>query len=160
MVKLIEKKTLWLLRKEVKSVLRSRWLLLGFMISPLFAWLFEGAFLTFIVAQTTEEEETVYITPEDDGAWGQFLYNTINAQVELEQDPNATKILRINELKVVDKESGQELWDNRTAQVWVWIPANFTEVLEDTNRSMLVITVNTANYRAYAAASRITNFAI
>ena len=160
MVKLIEKKTLWLLRKEVKSVLRSRWLLLGFMISPLFAWLFEGAFLTFIVAQTTEEEETVYITPEDDGAWGQFLYNTLNAQVELEQDPNATKILRINELKVVDKESGQELWDNRTAQVWVWIPANFTEVLEDTNRSMLVITVNTANYRAYAAASRITNFAI
>jgi ABC-2 type transport system permease protein len=160
MVKLIEKKTLWLLRKEVKSVFRSRWLLLGFMISPLFAWLFESAFLTFIVAQTTEEEETVYITPEDDGAWGQFLYNAIKTQVELEKDPNATKILRINELKVVDKESGQELWDNRTAQLWVWIPANFTEVLESTNSSTLIITVNTANYRAYAAASRVTNFAI
>jgi ABC-2 type transport system permease protein len=160
MVKLIEKKTLWLLRKEVKSVLRSRWLLLGFMISPLFAWLFEGAFLTFIVAQTTEEEATVYITPEDDGAWGQYLYNAIETQVAAEQDPNATKILLINELKTVDRESGQELWDNRTAQVWVWIPANFTEVLEATNRSTLIITVNTANYRAYAAASRLTSFSI
>lgn len=156
----IDRKTIYLLKKEIKSVFRSRWLLLGFIISPLFAWLFEGAFLTFLVAQTTEEEETVYITPEDEGAWGQFLYNAIDSQVTLEKDPNATKILRINELKAVDKESGQELWDNRTAQVWVWIPANFTEVLETTNQSMLVITVNTANYRAYAAASRVTNFAI
>ncbi|MCF2137555.1 MAG: ABC transporter permease [Candidatus Thorarchaeota archaeon] len=145
-----DKKTIWLFRKEVKSVLRSRWLLLGFIISPLFAWLFQGAFLSFIVAQTTTEPETVYITLEDDGIWGTTLYNAIHSH---------TDELLIDPLVNVTRSYGEGLVANKTVSVWVLIPANFTQQLEETNRSTLVIWVNTGNFRATAAAQRIDAFA-
>jgi len=143
-------KSVWMLKKEVKSVLRSRWLILGFIISPLFAWLFQGAFLSFIVAQTTEEPETVYITLQDDDTWGQTLYDQIEG--------NQSELL-IKELINVTPSEGQNLVENRSVSVWVVIPENFTENLEQQNRSTLSIWVNTANYRATAAAARIQNFA-
>jgi ABC-2 type transport system permease protein len=143
-------KSVWMLKKEVKSVLRSRWLILGFIISPLFAWLFQGAFLSFIVAQTTEEPETVYITLQDDDAWGQTLYDQIEG--------NQSELL-IKDLINVTPSEGQHLVENRSVSVWVVIPENFTENLEQQNRSTLSIWVNTANYRATAAAARIQNFA-
>jgi ABC-2 type transport system permease protein len=139
-----------MLKKEVKSVLRSRWLILGFIISPLFAWLFQGAFLSFIVAQTTEEPETVYITMQDGDEWGQRLYDNIEG--------NQSELL-IKELINVTPSEGQKLVENRSVSVWVVIPENFTENLEQQNRSTLSIWVNTANYRATAAAARIQNFA-
>ncbi len=145
-----DKKTIWLFRKEVKSVLRSRWLLLGFIISPLFAWLFQGAFLSFIVAQTTTEPETVYITLEDDGIWGTTLYNQIRTH---------TDDLLIDPLINVTRAYGESLVANKTVSVWVLIPANFTQQLEESNRSTLVIWVNTGNFRATAAAQRIDAFA-
>lgn len=143
-------KSVWMLKKEVKSVLRSRWLILGFIISPLFAWLFQGAFLSFIVAQTTEEPETVYITMQDGDEWGQRLYDNIEG--------NQSELL-IKELINVTPSEGQKLVENRSVSVWVVIPENFTENLEQQNRSTLSIWVNTANYRATAAAARIQNFA-
>ncbi|MBD3157794.1 MAG: ABC transporter permease subunit [Candidatus Lokiarchaeota archaeon] len=143
-------KSMWMLKKEVKSVLRSRWLILGFIISPLFAWLFQGAFLSFIVAQTTEEPETVYITMQDGDEWGQRLYDNIEG--------NQSELL-IKELINVTPSEGQNLVENRSVSVWVVIPENFTENLEQQNRSTLSIWVNTANYRATAAAARIQNFA-
>ncbi|MHA1769980.1 MAG: ABC transporter permease [Candidatus Thorarchaeota archaeon] len=145
-----DKKTIWLFRKEVKSVLRSRWLILGFIISPLFAWLFQGAFLSFIVAQTTTEPETVYITLEDDGIWGTTLYNAIHSH---------TDELLIDPLVNVTRSYGEGLVANKTVSVWVLIPANFTQQLEETNKSTLVIWVNTGNFRATAAAQRIDAFA-
>ncbi|TFG03662.1 ABC transporter permease [Candidatus Thorarchaeota archaeon] len=148
--RLLDSKTIWMLKKEVKSVLRSRWLLLGFMISPLFAWLFQGAFLSFIVAQTSEEPEMVYITLEDDGSWGQTLYNEIAA--------NKSELL-IDPLVDVTKNYGQQLVNNRSLSVWVLIPENFTQQLEVNNRSTLVIWVNTGNIRATAAAQRLDAFA-
>ncbi len=148
--KMLDSKTVWMLKKEIKSVLRSRWLLLGFMISPLFAWLFQGAFLSFIVAQTSEEPETVYITLEDDGQWGQTLYNAIEA--------NKNDLL-IDPLVDVTKNYGQQLVNNRSLSVWVLIPENFTQQLELNNQSTLVIWVNTGNIRATAAAQRIDGFA-
>ena len=57
-------KTKWLIKKEVKTVLRSRWLVLGFIIGPLFAWLFQGVFLNFLFA-TAVEPEAIFITVED-----------------------------------------------------------------------------------------------
>lgn len=148
--KLLDSKTVWMLKKEIKSVLRSRWLLLGFMISPLFAWLFQGAFLSFIVAQTSEEAETVYITLEDDGQWGQTLYDAIEA--------NKNDLL-IDPLVNVTRNYGQQLVNNRSLSVWVLIPENFTQELQVNNRSTLVIWVNTGNIRATAAAQRIDGFA-
>lgn len=139
-----------MLKKEIKSVLRSRWLVLGFIISPLFAWLFQGAFLSFIVAQTSEEPETVYITNADNDNWGNTLYAAIEGN---------TDELLINPLIQVTRQEGEDLVENRSVSVWVLIPQNFTEELEANNRSTLAIWVNTGNFRATAAAQRIDIFA-
>lgn len=153
----IDSKTVWILRKEIKSVLRSRWLLLGFIISPLFAWTFQGMFLGFIVEQAVEPE-TVYITLDDGGGWGQILYDAIDTQVALENANLTDKLLLIEELVRVERSVGQSLWDNRTASVWLWIPSNFTQILETTNHSTIQIAVNTGNFRASAAAARLAEF--
>ena len=153
----IDSKTVWILRKEIKSVLRSRWLLLGFIISPLFAWTFQGMFLGFIVEQAVEPE-TVYITLDDEGGWGQILNSSIVTQVALENANLTEKVLLIEQLVPVERSVGQSLWDNRTASVWLWIPSNFTEILEATNRSTIHIAVNTGNFRASAAAARLAEF--
>ncbi|MHA2213486.1 MAG: ABC transporter permease [Candidatus Thorarchaeota archaeon] len=142
-------KTLWLLKKEMKSVLRSRWLILGFIISPLFAWLFQGAFLSFVFAQAVEPEN-VYITVEDEGLSSPFNYERDN--------PNDSFLL-IEELIPVSRPLGEALWENRTAPVWILIPANFTEVLETTNVSMIILYVNSGSFRAQAAGARIDWYA-
>ncbi len=153
----IDSKTVWILRKEIKTILRSRWLLLGFIISPLFAWMFQGMFLGFIVEQAVEPE-TVYITLDDEGGWGQILNSSIVTQVTLENANLTEKVLLIEQLVPVERSVGQSLWDNRTASVWLWIPSNFTEILEATNRSTIHIAVNTGNFRASAAAARLAEF--
>ena len=146
----IDTKSVWLLRKEIRSVLRSRWLLLGFMISPLFAWLFQGAFLSFIVSQTTVEPERVYITLNDNGTLGRTLYSEI--------ETNVTDLL-IDPLVNVTMAEGQSLVNNRSVSVWVLIPENFTQQLTTQNHSALVIWVNTGNIKATATAQRIADFA-
>ncbi|MFW9799691.1 MAG: ABC transporter permease [Candidatus Thorarchaeota archaeon] len=143
-------KMIWLIKKELKSLFRSRWLVFGLVVSPLFAWLFEGAFLSFIVAQTTSEPETVFITLEDDGVWGNTLYGAIEGN---------TSSLLIERLLNVTREDGDNMVGNRTLSVWVLIPDNFTQQLETANVSTLVIWVNTGNFRATAAAQRIDVFA-
>lgn len=143
-------KTVWMIRKEVREVFRSRWLILGFIISPMFAWMFQGAFLSFIVAQTSEESEQVFITIEDDGVWGRTLYEALNSSKES---------LLINPLVNITRAQGQEMIDQKTLSVWVWIPENFTQDLLTENRTTLVVWVNTGNFRATAAASRIDGFA-
>jgi ABC-2 type transport system permease protein len=146
----LDAKTIWMIRKEAKEVFRSRWLILGFIISPMFAWLFQGAFLSFLVGQTSEEPEHVYITVEDNGVWARTLYEQIYE--------NRTKLL-INPLTNVSLEQGQNLVANKTVSVWVLIPENFTQELNTTTQSTLQIVVNTASFRATAAASRIDAFA-
>jgi len=143
-------KTIWMIRKEVREVFRSRWLILGFIISPMFAWMFQGAFLSFIVAQTSEESERVYITVEDDGAWGQGLYQAIDENKET---------LLINPLVNITRQQAQDMIDRKTLSVWVWIPENFTQDLLATNYTTMIIWVNSGNFRATAAASRIDGFA-
>lgn len=146
----LDAKTLWMIRKEVREVFRSRWLILGFVISPMFAWMFQGAFLSFIVGQTSEEPEQVYITVEDDGIWARTLYEEIYA--------NRSALL-IDPLVNVTLEEGQQLVADKTVSVWVLIPENFTQELNATTQSTLQIVVNTASFRATAAASRIDAFA-
>ncbi|MFX0106886.1 MAG: hypothetical protein ACFE7R_01245, partial [Candidatus Hodarchaeota archaeon] len=145
-----DRKMIWLMKKELKSLFRSRWLIFGLMISPIFAWMFEGAFLSFVVAQTTQEPETVFITLEDEGIWGQTLYEEIEANM----DP-----LLIEELVNVTLQQGEDMVGNRTLSVWVLIPENFTQEIIASNRSTLVVWVNTANFRATAAAQRVDYFA-
>ncbi|MHA2146755.1 MAG: ABC transporter permease, partial [Candidatus Thorarchaeota archaeon] len=157
------KKTVWLLKKEVKSVLRSRWLLLGFMISPLFAWLFQGFFLNFLFA-TAIEPEQVYITNEDglsgNSTWGDHLYNNLMAQFEYEKGiADEQKWLNYQNFTTVTSSEGMALWDNRTAPVWILIPANFTEVFESFNITTLTIYVNSGSFRASAAFERTKGFA-
>ena len=146
----LDAKTLWMIRKEVREVFRSRWLILGFIISPMFAWMFQGAFLSFIVGQTSEEPEQVYITIEDNGTLGRHLYEEIYA--------NRSTLL-IDPLVNITLEEGQQLVADKTISVWVVIPENFTQELNTTAHSTLQIVVNTASFRASAAASRIDAFA-
>jgi len=139
-------KTLWMIRKEIREVTRSRWLILGFIISPMFAWMFQGAFLSFIVYQTSEEPEMVFITLEDDGYWGRHLYESIAGN---------TSNLLINPLVNISLEEAQQKIADKTISVWVYIPAGFSQELNSTTNSTMQIVVNTASFRATAAASRI-----
>ena len=148
----LDVKTLWMIRKEAKEVFRSRWLILGFIVSPMFAWMFQGAFLSFLVGQTSEESELVYITVEDDGVWGRTLYDAIYAN-------RSRPELLINPLVNITLEEGQRIVANKTVSVWVLIPENFTQQLNTTTKSTLQIVVNTASFRATAAAARIDAFA-
>ncbi|MFW9889678.1 MAG: ABC transporter permease [Candidatus Thorarchaeota archaeon] len=145
-----DRKMKYLIKKELKSLFRSRWLIFGLIISPVFAWLFEGAFLSFVVGQTTSEPSRVFITLDDEGVLGQTLYDAIE---------NNMDTLLISELVNITKVQGDEMVANRTLSVWVRIPSNFTQELEHNNVSTLVIWVNTGNFRATAAGSRIEGFA-
>ena len=146
----LDAKTLWMIRKEIREVTRSRWLILGFIISPMFAWLFQGMFLSFIVYQTSEEPEMVYITVEDDGEWGRLLYEEIVR--------NTTKLL-IDPLVNITLEDAQQMIVDKTISVWVYIPANFSVELNADTISTMEIVVNTASFRAQASAGRIDAFA-
>ena len=143
-------KTYWMLKKEIKEVLRSRWLLVGFIISPLFAWVFEGFFLSFIVTQSVEEPEMVYFTNDDTGVWGQNLMRNITG---VQED------LMISQLIEVTKQQGEALVANRTVTAWLYIPENFTNELLTTTRSTLVIWYNSANIRASSAYARLSAYA-
>jgi ABC-type Na+ efflux pump permease subunit len=145
-----DSKMKYLVKKELKSLFRSRWLIFGLIISPVFAWLFEGAFLSFVVAQTTSEPSRVFITLEDEGVWGQTLYDAIESDMDE---------LLISELLNITKQEGDEMVANRTLSVWVRIPSNFTQELQYNNASTLVIWVNTGNFRATAAGNRVAGFA-
>ncbi|MFW9804151.1 MAG: ABC transporter permease, partial [Candidatus Thorarchaeota archaeon] len=145
-----DRKMKYLIKKELKSLFRSRWLIFGLIISPVFAWLFEGSFLSFVVGQTTSEPSRVFITLEDEGVLGQDLYDAIESNMDT---------LRISELVDITKEEGDEMVANRNLSVWVRIPSNFTQELQYNNVSTLVIWVNTGNFRATAAGTRINNFA-
>jgi ABC-2 type transport system permease protein len=152
-------KTKWLLKKEIKTVLRSRWLVLGFIISPLFAWLFQGVFLNFLFA-TAVEPETIYITVEDEGPLGHILYDNFNYIYQNEKDlPMENQSLKFLDFINVSRSDGQALWDNRTAPVWIYIPGNFTEVFEATNFTVMTIYVNSGSFRATAAFERIRIYA-
>ena len=151
-------KMLWLLKKEIKSIMRSRWLIFGFMMSPLFAWMFQGFFLNFIFGQAIEPE-SVYITIEDEGQAGIDLYNSIVDRYQWELENPGQPFLLFSNLTTVSVEDGLALWDNRTAAVWVYIPANFTSILNSANYTFLIIYVNTGSFRASAAADRVSYWA-
>ncbi len=144
-------KTYWMLKKEIKEVLRSRWLLVGFIVSPLFAWVFEGFFLSFIVTQSVEEKELVYFTNEDTGIWGRAIYHNIEGFKEEH---------KVSELVNITKEQGDLLVANRTVTVWVYIPANFSQVLEDTGETQMTVWYNSASIRASTTANLVRAYSI
>ncbi len=145
----IDGKVVWLMRKEIRTILRSRWLLLGFIISPMFAWLFQGAFLSFIVSETSAEPADVYITLEDSGRIGGSLYRNISAHAE---------DLRIRNLINITREEGARLIEQRTLTVWVVIPENFTYLLNSTGSCTVEFYVNTGNFRATSVAWQVRSY--
>jgi len=129
------------------------------MISPLFAWLFQGVFLNFLFA-TAIEPETVYITVEDEGPWGHYLYdNFYNLYQDDTGKPVDEQSLKFVDFINVSRSEGQALWDNRTAPVWIYIPGNFTDVFEQWNATVLTVYVNSGSFRATAAFERIKWYA-
>ena len=149
------KKERWLIKKEVKSLLRSRWLILGFIISPMFAWLFQGAFISFVYDQSTGTgaRSKVYFTLQDDGAMGESLFRNIS---ENQFNLNITQIINIT------IEEGDALIANRSLTVWVVIPENFTKAYTNYTGHHPIGTVqmytNTGMLRARAVALKIKSF--
>ncbi len=149
----MDNKVSWLMKKEIKTVLRSRWLILGFIISPMFAWLFQGAFLSFIVGETVEYKSKVYMTLEDEGVNGTELLRNIIDNADA---------LRVSKIINITREEGARLIENRTLTIWIVIPGNFTELLNDTSGhhpiAWVDFFVNTGNYRAYSVATGLRNY--
>ncbi len=149
------KKDRWLIKKEVKSLLRSRWLILGFIISPMFAWLFQGAFISFVYDQSTGSgaRSKVYFTLEDKGEIGESLYRNISLN---QFNLNITQMINIT------WDEGQALIDNRSLTVWVIIPDGFTEAYTNYTGDHPIGTVqmytNTGVLRARAVALKIKNY--
>ncbi len=147
--RVMDKKVYWLIKKEVKSIVRSRWLMLGFIISPIFAWMFQGAFLSFVVGETTVEPSDVYMTLEDNGPLGQQLFRSI---------VNHSEDLRIRQIINITREEGQQLIAERRLTVWIVIPENFTYLLNTTHSCLVEFYVNTGNFRATSVAWLIRGF--
>jgi len=148
------RKDTFLIKKELKSLMRSRWLILGFIISPMFAWLFQGAFLSFIVGETVQLKSKIYFTLEDDGEIGASLFRNITEN----QDS-----LRISKMINITTEEGQQLIENRSLTAWIIIPSNFTSTYENYTGSghpvgWVDFYVNTGIVRATSVASTIRNY--
>ncbi|MGY5852835.1 MAG: ABC transporter permease, partial [Candidatus Thorarchaeota archaeon] len=121
----------------------------GFIISPMFAWLFQGAFLSFIVGETVEYKSKVYMTLEDEGINGTELFGMIAENADS---------LRISQIINITREEGAQLILNRTLTVWIVIPGNYTELLTTTTRCWVEFYVNTGNFRANSVAYGIRNY--
>ena len=145
------RKDTFLIKKELKSLMRSRWLILGFIISPMFAWLFQGAFLSFIVGETVQLKSKIYFTLEDEGAIGTSLFRNIT-----ENQDN----LRINKMINITREEGQQLIENRSLTAWIIIPANFTSNYTGSGHPIgwVDFYVNTGIVRATSVASTIRTY--
>ena len=61
----------WLLKKELRSASRARWLMLGFVLGPLLLWSFQAFIQGFIARSLVAGGLTVYITNEDEGNIGE-----------------------------------------------------------------------------------------
>jgi ABC-type transport system involved in multi-copper enzyme maturation permease subunit len=116
-------------------------------------------FLNFLFA-TAVDPEIVYITVEDEGPLGQQIYDNFYNLYQSEKDlPIDDQLLKFQEFNNISNSDGQALWDNRTAAVWILIPANFTELFEQYNVTTMTIYVNSGSFRATAAFERIRFYA-
>ncbi len=121
----------------------------------MFAWLFQGAFISFVYDQSTGTgaRSKVYFTLQDDGPIAESLFRNIS---ENQFNLNITQIINIT------LDEGQALIDNRTLTVWVVIPEEFSDSYTNWTGhhpiGTVQIYVNTGMLRARAVSIKIKTF--
>ncbi len=141
---------LWLLKKELRSASRARWLMLGFVLGPLLMWGFQAFIQGFIVRSVTAGGLTVYITNEDEGHFGSELQQLI---------VKSSAELNLGAIVDITSSQGLNMVEQGNLTVWVVIPPDFTSDLDKLNKTTLVVYVDSSSMLASGTAHRIEMFA-
>ena len=140
----------WLVKKELRSASRARWLMLGFVIGPLLTWGFQAFIQGFIVQSAASGGLTVYITNEDEGNFGSELQQLI---VDSSSELNLGAAIKIS------SSEGLNMVDEGNLTVWVLIPPDFTFNLTKEQRTTLIVYVDSSSIQASSTAHRIELYA-
>jgi sodium transport system permease protein len=140
----------WLLKKELRSAIRSRWLILGFVLIPLFNWSLQAFIQGFIARSMTTGALTVYVTNEDEGDLGTILHQWI---------VNSSSELNLGAIVEITNSHGFNMVEEGNMTVWIVIPPDFTSNLTREQETTLVVYVDSGSMLASGTAHRIEMFA-
>ncbi len=140
----------WLLKKELRSASRARWLMLGFVIAPLLMWGFQAFIQGFIVRSLTTGGLTIYVTNEDEGGFGSLLQQSI---------VNSSSELNLGAIVDITSSQGLSMVEEANLTVWIVIPSSFTSDLLEKKETTLVVYVDSGSMLASGTAHRIEMFA-
>ena len=142
----------WLLKKELRSASRARWLMLGFVFGPLLMWGFQAFVQGFVARSVAAGGLTVYITNEDEGDFGSVLQQLI---------VNSSAELNLGAVVEITSSQGLSMVEEGNLTVWVVIPPDFTSNLtrEQEKKTTLVVYVDSGSMLASGTAHRIEMFA-
>ncbi|MFX0093252.1 MAG: ABC transporter permease, partial [Candidatus Hodarchaeota archaeon] len=132
----------YLIKQELKSAARSRWMFFGFILMPILAWGFQGGMQGVIQGTITEDvlntsEVDIYYTNEDLGSAGALLIDQL-------RQLNYPYINASGNFIPVSWIEGNTSIHNGTAPIWLEIPQNFTTNLisNSTNSSLSLLYSN------------------
>ncbi len=123
----------YLIRQELKSALRSRYIFLSFIIMPIFIWILQGLvplFMLGVLGNNSVEGEIIHVTNLDQGTvtWnnqtfslGDYFVKKLN---ESTMDNNS--LLYKARIQLVDVETGEVGIKNGDIKFWIIIPENFS----------------------------------
>ena len=140
----------WLLKKELRSASRARWLMLGFVFGPLLMWGFQAFVQGFVARSVAAGGLTVYITNEDQGDSGSGLQQLI---------VNSSAELNLGAVVEIKSSQGLSMVEEGNLTVWVVIPPDFTSNLTTEQETTLIVYVDSGSMLASGTAHRIEMFA-
>ncbi len=142
-------RTLWLVRKELTSARRSRWLILAIIMGPLLAWGFQALVQGFMFRSIAAGGLTVYYTNEDEGLIGTEI---------VEQMVLYNSTLQLGKLVEISMSVGTSMVEEGNMTVWIIFPMNFTSSLESERRTTLTVYVDSGSMQATGTANRVEYF--
>lgn len=141
---------LWLLKKELRSASRARWLMLGFIFGPLLMWSFQAFIQGFVARSIASGGLTVYLTNEDEGDFGNELHQSIL---------NNYSELNIGAVVEITNSQGLNMVEAGNMTVWMLIPQDFTSNLTSEHRAVIIVYVDSSSILASSTANRMEMFA-
>ncbi len=130
----------YLVRQELRSALRSRYIFLSFVILPIFIWILQGfvpLVMVGVITGSTAEGEVIHVTNLDDGVitWnnqsislGEYFISKLN---ESTLDNNS--LLYKARIKFIDFEEGDTGIRTGDVKFWLLIPENFSSTWNNTS---------------------------
>ncbi|MFX1256116.1 MAG: ABC transporter permease [Promethearchaeota archaeon] len=131
----------YLIKQELRSASRSRWMIFGFILMPIIAWGIQGAMQGVIQGTITEgvfntSEIDIYYTNADNGAKGTLLIQNLT-QLNEPYLNTSGNFIEVNWVE------GNTSIHNGTAPIWLVIPENFTDdLLSNSNSSLSLLHSN------------------